>query len=526
MKKKSFLFFSASLLFFVLSCGEGGKISTGEISKREIASTLRFLGHDLLEGRAPGTRGCELAENYVRSVFELLDIAPYRGSYFQEFTLSGRTITELEVSIDGQKSGYGRDVMGVHTGSNGEFSLQGELVFAGFGIESEVWEWDDYGDYDPAGKVLLVRVNEPGREDPELFEGSALTYYGRWTYKIEEAARRGAKAILLIHTRDSAGYGWHVVQNSWAGEELYLPSSLENELAFRGWIREDTIRKFLAARQVSLDELYRSSERKDFEPVNLGITVRMDGRSNSREFTARNVLGYIEGGDRRHRERSIVLSAHIDHLGVDRSLEGDSIFNGAIDNGSAVAAMIATARALKEQQGRLDYSVILLACNAEEAGLLGSRYFAAGLDPDSIVANINFESTPVWERTGDFIAVGAKYSGLEDIIKEIVKERSLEYSYFSMANQGFFYRSDQFSFARRGIPAVWLSAGEDYPGGRNRLRDFFLGDYHTVDDEFDPQWELAAAVQTVEVTLELVDYLNRRKPDIRYRGRMSFPVER
>jgi Zn-dependent M28 family amino/carboxypeptidase len=238
------------------------------------------------------------------------------------------------------------------------------------------------------------------------------------------------------------------------------------------------------------------------------------------------VAGYIEGGDEKLRERAILISAHIDHLGKDSSLSGDNIFNGAIDNGSAVASMIATAKALREMKEELRYSVIVLACNAEEAGLLGSRYFAGSLDPEKIVANINFESTPVWEKARDFIAVGARYSSLEDIIRKIVSERGLDYSYFSMSNQGFFYRSDQFSFARRGIPAVWLSAGEDYESGVNRLRDFFLGDYHTVNDEFNPDWELESTLQTVMITLDLIDYINRETPRLEWKGRMTFPVEK
>jgi len=510
----------------VLSCGETDGISSSSVSISEIRSTIRFLGDDLLEGRAPGTRGGRLAENYIRGVFELLDIAPYRGSYFQEFTLRGHTMRRLSVTLAGENISYEKDVMGTYVGKDQSFSLQGEVVFAGFGITSEPFSWDDYGDVDVRDKIVIVRVNEPGRDDSDLFEGDALTYFGRWTYKIEEAARRGARGILLIHTTDSAGYGWQVVRNSWAGEELYLPSALDNNLLFRGWIREKKLKKVLAAEGISLEELYRKSESREFNPVKLGITAGMEGGAEWREFTARNVTGFIPGTDRKLKNRSIILSAHIDHLGIKSSVKGDSIFNGAIDNGSAVATMIAAAKALVEQRDKLKYSVIVLACNAEEAGLLGSRYFAGSLNPEEIVADINFESTPVWEKTTDFIAVGARYSDLEDIIREILKERNLEYSYFSMSNQGFFYRSDQFSFARRGIPSVWLSAGEDYTGGVNRLREFFLGNYHTVDDEFDPGWKLESTLQTVEVTLDLINYLNSRNQALEWKGRMTFPVEK
>ncbi len=512
-------------VLFSISCSKDTAVGSKPVSKKVIRTVIEFLSDDKLEGRAPGTRGGELAEDYVKSVFQLLEIEPYQGDYFQEFELRGFTLKGLTTRIGGMELGYMEDVVGTCVEDKNEFYLEGEVVFAGFGITCGDWDWDDYGDFSLKDKIVIVRVNEPGREDAELFEGPDLTFYGRWTYKIEEAARRGARAILLIHTGDSAGYGWHVVQNSWGGEELYLPSMLENNLKFRGWVREARLRQLLEKRNIDLDELYARSGRRDFKPVRLGLFAEISGSTDFRRFMTRNVVGYIEGGDEELNGRSLVLSAHIDHLGKNDSIENDGIFNGAIDNGAAVASMIATCKALKERENSLRYSVIILACQAEEAGLLGSRYFAGSVEPADLVADINFESTPVWEASRDFVAVGAKYSDLEDMIKGILKEKKLEYAYFSMSNQGFFYRSDQFSFARKGVPSVWLSAGEDYPEGRNRLREFFLGEYHTVDDEFDPSWELESTVQTVEVAIKLVEYINQETPRISWKGRMPFPVE-
>ena len=516
------------LLFIpiVLSCSSGIDKHIDALSKREIQSTMEFLSLDHLEGRAPGTRGGELAEHYLKSVFKLLDIAPYEGSYFQEFTLKGFTLEALTLMANRYRLGFRKDVVGSYTRESEIFSLTGDAVFAGFGIRSEDWSWDDYKDVSVKDKILLVRVNEPDPSDPELFEGPALTYYGRWTYKIEEAARRGARAILLIHTTESAGYGWHVVENSWGGEEIYLPSAIENNLEFRGWIREEKLRAVLEAGGLALSELYARSEQRDFRPVDLGFQIRIQGRNRFRSFETRNVVGFIPGNDPKLSEKSILLSAHIDHLGMNPSLEGDSIFNGAIDNGSAVAAMIMSAKILKAYEKSLKYSTIILGCEAEESGLLGSLYFANSIDPEHIVANINFESTPVWEKSRDFMAVGARYSTLEDILKKILREEGLTYSTFSLKNQGFFYRSDQFSFARKGIPSIWISAGEDYVSGRNRLKDFFVGgDYHTVDDEYNPGWELESTIQTIRTTCLLVDHLNRLKPEIRWKGRMTFPVD-
>jgi hypothetical protein len=539
----SSVLFALSVFTLVLcSCSSDRDNAGGSVSRAEIQGVIEFLSSDLLEGRAPGTRGGELAEEYVRSVFKLLGFEQYEGSYFQEFTLKGYATSNLSVEASGIRLEWKDDIVGSYVRDVTAFALSGGAVFAGYGIVSDAWSWDDYKDVPVEGKIVIVRVNEPGRDAPPpapadsraptagadsiLFEGGALTYYGRWTYKIEEAARRGARGILLVHTTETAGYGWHVVRNSWGGEELYLPSSLENDLAFRGWIREECLREIMAKAGTDLGDLYARSETREFMPVDLGFRVMIEGRNASRELTARNVVGVIPGGDPKLKDRSIVLSAHIDHLGRDASLEGDQIYNGAIDNAVPVAAMIMTAKILAARRGDMKYSVIVLACQAEEAGLLGSRYFAERLDPESVVCNINYESTPVWERSRDIMAVGAKYSSLDDIMQKIAGARGLGYSYFSLYDQGFFYRADQFSFARRGIPAIWISAGEEFEGGVNHIRDFFKGGaYHTVDDEFDTAWPLESTKQTIQAAVDLVLYLNRHTPELRWKGKMTFPVE-
>ncbi len=507
------------------------------ISKDDIRAHIQFLASDLLEGRAPGTRGGELAEEYARSVFQMYGFEPYYGEegYFQEFTLKGYSLTELAVKSVGMALRLGDDVVGSFPRDVESFSLTADAIFCGYGIESDAWSWDDYKDTDVTGKIVIVRVNEPDRDRPPpltdetdvLFEGGALTYFGRWDYKIAEAASRGAKAILLVHTTETAGYGWHVVQNSWSGEELYLPSDLENDLSFRGWIREERLREIFIKKGIDLDELYERSETRDFRPVELDLQISVEGKNSYRSFTTRNVVGLIPGSDPAYKDKAILLSAHIDHLGMNEDLPGeDKIFNGAIDNGSAVAAMLATAKALAERRDELKYSVIILACQAEESGLLGSCHFALSLDPKGIVCNINYESTPVWERTGDIFALGAKYSSLESIMHKVLAEQGLKYTYFSMYEQGFYYRSDQFSFARRGIPSIWLSAGDEYESGANHLRNFFFGgNYHTVDDEYDPAWPLGGTVQTVETAVRLALYINRHTPEIEWKGRMTFPID-
>jgi len=513
----------------VLGVALGGVASGGDmehaveaLSRNELASVIRVLADDLLEGRAPGTRGGELAELVSEGLMAWMGLAPgWQGGYRQPFQLKGFTTTALTVKGRGRRLAFLEEVVGSYLREHREFDVRGEAVFAGFGVRAPLWQWDDYKDTPMAGRVVLVRVNDPGSIHPDLFEGSTLTYYGRWRYKIEEAARQGARGILLIHTDASAGYGWPVVRNSWGGESLHLPASLANGLEFAGWISEAALRRLLAGSGIDLEALYAASQRRDFRPVSLGFSLRMAGRQEYRTVTAHNVVGEIPG---QRRER-IVLVAHIDHLGRDERRGGDQIFNGAIDNAAAVAAMLLTARILKEHQASLTYSVTVLACQAEEEGLLGSTHYVAETDRASIVAAINFESTPVWGPSRSVMGVGARYSTLEDLLHGVAARAGVSYSEFSMAEQGFFFRSDQFSFARAGIPALWISAGEDFASGRNHLKEFFTGAYHTPDDEFEPAWELESLRQTVRYAVMLVEAINRAPEPPRWKRPLDFPVE-
>jgi len=494
------------------------------VSKDELRAIDQFIGDDLFEGRVPGTRGGELVEKYVRSVYGLLGIKPFFKDYFQPFLLKGFTIKNLELLANGEILKFRDDVVGSYVRQVKDFDMEGDAVFVGFGIDSKAWNWDDFKNVNVKDKILIIRVNDPGFYLGKIFNGRELTYYGRWVYKLEEAARKGAKGALLIHTDESAGYDWNVVRNSWGGESLYLERSLKNNLKFRGWIKEASLKRILAKKGIFLEKLYKKSLKRNFKPIDLGFKIRIKGENSFREIKANNVVGLIEGNNPKYKDKYIVISAHIDHLGMNPALKGDKIFNGAIDNGSAVASMIETAKILKKYSKYLNYSIIVLACEAEEEGLLGSDYFANSIDPKKVIANINFESTPVWEKARDFIGVGAKYSTLEDILKKVLKKEGLKYSYFSMSNQGFFYRSDQFSFAKRGIPSMWITAGEDYISGKNRLKEFFTGNYHTVKDEYNPDWKFDSTVQTVRVALLLIDYINNNHPPLKWKGKMTFPV--
>jgi len=490
-----------------------------ELSRRPMQAIIEFLSSDLLEGRAPGTRGGALAEAYVQSLFKLWDLEPGAGAgYLQEVPLKGYSTKQLTVEAASQTLKLGEDVMGTYAADEGSFDLSAPALFVGFGIATPLWEWDDFKDADVKGSFLIARVNDPGLFIDGIFEGKTLTYFGRWTYHVEEALRRGAAGLLLIHTDETAGYGWNVVQNSWGGESLHLRGEVDNALKFRGWVKEESLKRVLARKGIDLQKLYQASLSRDFKPVALGFSIRVRGRQSVRELTAHNVVADIPG---RVKER-IVLSAHIDHIGMKDSPRGDKIFNGAVDNGSAVAALLLTAKALKDRQKELYYSVTVLACQAEEAGMLGSKHFVRAAAPGSIVADINFEATPVWERAGSIMGVGARYSTLEDLLKVVAKKRGWGYSEFSLVEQGFFYRSDQFSFARAGIPAVWISAGEDDASGERKYSAFWKTDYHTPKDEFHPDWPLGGLAQTVAAALDLVAEIDGTREAPRWKGMRPF----
>ena len=495
----------------------------GSPSRRQLQAVVEFLADDLLEGRAPGTPGGRLAENYIRSLFKLIGLEPgSQNGFLQPFAIRGFTTRELMLSDGRETLRQPADLVGSYTREESQFDLEAETVFVGFGIRTPILAWDDFKQADLRGKLLIVRANEPGLFRPKLAKGKGMSFFGRWSYKVEEAIRCGAAGLLIIHTDQTAGYGWSVVQNSWSGEEIYLPADIENPLRFRGWISETGLRRLLANRHIDLEGLYRRSLQKRFRPVELGFRMHLSGKNAGRALQANNVVGMIPGRS----DRQIVISAHLDHLGRNRELPGDQIFNGAIDNAAPLAALIGLARQLHECRSDPYYSFVFLACNAEEAGLLGSKYFVLNADRRRIIANVNFESTPVWGPSRDIFGIGAHYSTFEELLKQIAAAEGWEYGDFSIAAaQGFFYRSDQFPFARCNIPAIWISAGEHLISGRNELAPFFRGgNYHTVRDEYNPDWEMAGLLQTIRLTRLLVERIDQNRQPPRWTGPLPFPL--
>jgi len=503
------------------------------ISEQEIAAHIRFLSHDLLEGRGIATRGGALAVTYLETMFRLFGLEPAFGDgYQQEIALrrvSSDPAAAMEfTSPDGASmtSACGDDFVAVMSLPDQPLPSDVELVYVGYGIVSERWQWDDYKDADLRGKVIVAHVNEPGADQGELFEGPSLTYFGRWTYKYQEAARHGAVGALLIHTTEEAGYDWTVVRNSGSGDFFFDPEA-PDLLGLQAWITSDVAAKLFQQAGHDLGRLRSAAGQRSFRPIPLGIKLRLRAQYEYQNVVAHNVAGVVRGrgGD----GRAIVLTAHLDHLGRGRAMDGDDIYNGALDNGSALSALLALARVVGAQAGTFESDVLFLAPDAEEEGLLGSDYFVRNspVPPERIVANLNFELTNVWGRTRDLIAIGGRHSDLGEVIAQVAARHGMTVSPESAPEQGYFFRSDQLSFARAGIPAVWIDCGEklvgEPEGAGTRLRQQYRATaYHRPSDEFDPAWELAGTVQLAEIVFEVLREIDGRNEPLGWKPDSSF----
>jgi Zn-dependent M28 family amino/carboxypeptidase len=436
---------------------------TQPISPRELEAHICFLSDDLLEGRAVGSRGLAVAALYHENIFRSVGLEPlFERSYRQPFELTGSLPdrnASLEIfseNVDISPSLFEDFVVNSQRQDNPE-GVEGELVYCGYLIHAPERGWDDIKGQNLKGKVLLVEVNEPGNYPGGIFEGENMTYYGRWTYKYEKASELGATGILIIHNTKGAAYGWEVVRNSWSGESFFLPDK-ETNLFFQGWINASTAEKVLAAAGLKRQDLAAKAEQKDFRPIHLGMQARVRQQPSLRKVPTENIAALIRGKHKQAQDRYIILSAHYDHLGRDENLEGDQIYNGAVDNCSASASLLALARFYARQPEKLKVNLVFLGATAEEEGLLGSDYFARHLPfpKSSVLANLNFEMTNVWGETEEVYAIGAQHSDLNDICREAAEELGWHYIPERLGQLGYFFRSDQLSFARAGIPAVWL----------------------------------------------------------------------
>jgi Zn-dependent M28 family amino/carboxypeptidase len=491
------------------------KAAAGAITEDVIRGHVRFLSSDLLEGRAPASRGDSLAQQYVQAQMEAVGLEPGApgGGFIQKVPLVGITskvpdrisVTRASRSVDLQK-------MSDYVASSGSQKPESridnaEIVFVGYGIEAPEFQWNDYKDVDVKGKVLLMMNNDP-EDDPKLFAGKTRLWYGRWDYKYMMAARKGAIGALIIHTQPSAGYPWQVVQTSWSRERFELPYEGEPRVEVRGWLSEDGSKKIASLGGQDLDRLRQAAQKRDFRPVPLGVEVSVRFENLVQTKDSANVIGKLPGSDPKLSGEAVVYTAHHDHLGMkmDAKPGEDAIYNGALDNASGVAAMLAIARALAALPKAPRRSVYFASVTAEEQGLLGSEYLAKHppLPPGEIAANINIDGVSIFGRTKDLTMIGLGKSSLDPIVISLAKMQGRTVKPDQFPDRGFFYRSDQFNLARVGVPAAYFDGGTEVIGkpagwGKAKIEEWENKDYHQPSDELTTEWDLSGAVEDVRL---------------------------
>jgi Zn-dependent M28 family amino/carboxypeptidase len=486
------------------------------ISPQEIDAHLRFLSSDLLEGRAPATRGGRIAEEYIATQLQAFGVRPGVGdsSYFQRVPIDvvKADPATIKVTASGKANAnlrFTEDVVVWPGSATDASSAHGELVFVGYGATAPEYRWDDFKGTDVRGKVLLVLVNDPPAtsSEPNLFGGKAMTYYGRWTYKYEEAERRGAAGMLIVHTTERAGYPWHVVVNSNSTEHRILPRdpSLPAPIGVRGWITDSAATALLAQAGLSMTDLRKRAESRDFRPVSTGIIIDASMRNGLQHMSANNVVGSVRGIDPKVRDEYVVYSAHWDHFGIGPVVAGDSIYNGAADNASGVAAVLAIAHTAAEGV-KPRRSQLFVFVTAEESGLLGSAYFSEHptVPASKIIADLNIDNPALIGRFRDLEVLGDTKSSLGPQLAALVKSEGIRIVPDEHPEQGHFYRSDHFSFAKVGIPAVDVKGGYDYVGhpigwGKAQRDEYTAHRYHQPSDEYRPDLDLTGVAQLAEI---------------------------
>ena len=490
---------------------------TGGISGERIRAHVKFLASDLLEGRAPGSRGGDLATEYIATQFALLGLKPAgdKGTYFQNFQLVG-----VEPQADSQlsfvpatgtaiSSKWLDEFVGVTYQQRTDAQFDAPAVFVGHGIVAPEYKWDDYQGIDVKGKVVVLFTGEPVSNDPKFFTGRALTYYGRWTYKYEEATRHGAAAVIIIHTTPTASYGWEVVRSSWGREDQEVKlASGEPALAFAGWVTKDIGEKIAATAGSTVDALLKRADTPGFRAIDLPMRIRGRAPAKVRTVDTRNVIGRIEGSDVKLKEEAVVFSAHWDHLGVGEPVNGDRIYNGALDNGSGCGMLLEIARAWAALPQKPRRSAIFMAAAAEEAGLRGSYYYGQHpvVPAGKTAAGLNFDMFLPYGRMRDVTVNGAERTTFYPIVQEAARRMALTISPDARPEAGLYYRSDHFSFARVGIPSFSVEHGEDLVGkpagtGHKLVEEFNDKNYHQPSDEYREDWDFAGMEQYAQFGL-------------------------
>ena len=486
---------------------------------------IKVLASDEFEGRAPGSKGEELSVKYITDQFKKIGLTPGNpdGTYTQEVPLAGIKSEPRMSFVIGDKTmdlKYQDDFVASSARLQPEIKIEkSDLVFVGYGVVAPEYGWDDYKNVDVKGKTLLMLIGDPPLPDPKdpsklddkMFKGKAMTYYGRWTYKYEIAAQKGAAAAIIIHETEPAAYPWQVVRSSWSKENFELDNTNKNmdAVSARSWITLDVAKKLFADSSQNFDGLKKSAIAKNFRPVVLNAKANIEIKQQIRSFKSHNVIGKLEGSDSKLNGEYLIYTAHWDHLGRHPELQGDQIFNGAIDNASGVASVIELAAAFTKVNPSPKRSVLFMATTAEEAGLLGAKYYAEHpLYPlEKTLADINLDSMNVWGKARDIEDLSLGFSTVDDLLAAAAKQQGRSAIPDSRPDKGKIYRADNFEFSKVGLPSLYIGKGEHLLSRSEtaplRSDEFDSTDYHQVTDEVRPDWDLSGCVQDVQLLFEV-----------------------
>ncbi|MGH9766741.1 MAG: M28 family metallopeptidase [Blastocatellia bacterium] len=541
--KKRILFCGALIIwaFFALACATDGAKNNGaptvsaeikpaldSITSDDLLRHTKTLASDEYEGRAPGTKGEDLTVNYLTEQFKRLGLKPGNpdGGYAQKVPLVGYTPQPTASFTAGgkQMSLASEDYLARSPRFVPETRVENsDVIFVGYGVVAPEYGWDDFKGVDVKGKTIVMLINDPAIPDPndpsklddKIFKGKAMTYYGRWTYKYEIASEKGAAAAIIVHETGPAGYPFAALA-SWRGENFGIKApdgNLDNNMsrvAVESWITVDKAKELFTAAGQDFEAMKKAALSKDFKPAPLKAKANFAIKTSLRDVASTNVIAKLEGSDAKLKDEYVVYTAHWDHMGRDPKLQGDQIFNGALDNASGTAGLLELAEAFAKLKPAPKRSILFLAVTAEEKGLLGAKFYAENpLYPlDRTLANINMDGLNQWGRTKDVVVVGYGNSTLDDVLNEAASAHGRVVKPDAEPEKGFFYRSDHFEFAKQGVPALYTDEGTEFIGkpegyGMQKRKGYTERDYHKVSDEIKPDWDLSGAAEDLQLLFQV-----------------------
>jgi len=489
------------------------------IDSEKIRATVKYLSDDYFQGRGTGQKGGDMAADWMAQQFKSYGLAPAGddGTFFQKINFYGVTTDPKQTQFAFvPKSGtamrldFASDYVSTNLTHAEKSEIDAPIVFVGYGISAPEYNWDDYKGADLKGKTLLMLVNEPPSDDPNFFKGRALTYYGRWTYKFEEAARRGAVAAILVHKTDMASYGWEVVRNSWGGETSLLQDDKDPKLKSAGWVQLDVARKLAQAAGMNLEHMLDQANSRSFKPVELPVRLQETIVSHVRPFASRNVVGKVAGSDPKLSRQAVIYTAHYDHLGIHPNEPGDNIYNGAADNATGCGILLELARAYVAAKEKPARTIVFAAVTAEEQGLLGSRYL--GLHPPvpagDISLDLNYDDVQPFGDPQQLVVSGAERTTIFPLVQQVAQSFEMAIQPDDHPEAGHYYRSDHFSMARVGVPSFSINEGPLFKGhdlawGEEKERDYVAHRYHQPSDEYRPDMDFTADAKLAKLGFAL-----------------------